>query len=224
MSNNLIFLIQALVGLSFFLFAFKLGKKWLIALMAASVVLMNIFVTKQMDIFGLTATGGNILYAVLFLGTDLLSEHYGKKSALRAVWIGFYASIFFLVMTQMVRWYTPNAADFAQSSFDTLFATTPRIVFASMVAYLVSQTLDVHLFQMIKNVTNNRFLWLRNNGSTIVSQFIDSTLFTTIAFYGVFPAIGEIIIFTWIIKMIVALLDTPFMYLSKLKPFKPIDL
>lgn len=223
MSNEAFFIIQSLISLTFALFAFRMGKKWLIAFLAVNVVLMNIFVLKQMDLFGLAATGGNVLYATVFLCTDLLAEHYGKKEAIRAVRIGFFASIVFLVMTQFILKFAPNDWDFAQGAFETIFTLSPRIVAASMATYLVAQHLDVYLFDKIKKKTKGKMLWLRNNGSTFVSQFVDSAMFTMLAFYGVpgFEAIFEIIIFTWIIKIIVAALDTPFMYLSKMRFFEP---
>ena len=226
MSNETLFIVQSLISLMFALFAFKMGRKWLIAFLAVNVVLMNIFVLKQMTLFGMAATGGNVLYATVFLCTDLLAEHYGKKEALRAVRIGFFASVFFLVMTQFILKFMPNDWDFAQGSFETIFTLSPRIVGASMATYLVSQHLDVHIFHKIKKMTGGKLLWLRNNGSTFVSQFVDSAMFTLLAFYGVpgFEAIFQIIIFTWIIKIMIAVLDTPFMYLSRLPFFESGDL
>jgi len=222
MSNETIFILQTLVSLALTLFAFRMGRKWLIALVAVNVVLMNIFVLKQMNLFGMAATGGNVLYASVFLATDLLAEHYGKKQAFKAVQVGFFASIVFLIMTQFVLKFSPSEWDFAQGSFETLFTLSPRIVAASMFTYLISQNLDIFLFHKIKEKTGGRLLWLRNNGSTFVSQFVDSTIFTLLAFYGVpgFEAIWSIILFTWIIKIIVAAIDTPFMYLSKVRFFQ----
>ena len=222
MSNEALFILQTLVSLSFALFAFRMGRKWLIAFVAVNVVLMNVFVMKQMDLFGLAATGGNVLYASVFLCTDVLSEHYGKKDAFKAVQIGFFASIVFVVMTQFMLKYVPNDWDFAQGAFETLFTLSPRIVAASMATYLVSQNLDIYLFDKIKEKTDGKMLWLRNNGSTFVSQFVDSAMFTLLAFYGVpgLEQIWSIILFTWIIKIIVAAIDTPFIYLSKLSCFE----
>lgn len=219
------FILQSLVSLAFVLVAFKLGKKWLIALAAVNAVLMNIFVTKQMMLFGMAATGGNVLYASVFLSTDILAEHYGKKVAFKAVRIGFFASVFFLVMSQFILMYTPAEWDFAHGSLATLFTLAPRIVAASMAAYLLSQHLDVFLFEKIKKQTGGKLLWLRNNLSTFTSQGIDSIVFVLLAFYGVagFENIWQIILFTWLVKIVVAALDTPFIYLSKMKMFRPLD-
>lgn len=213
--NEVYFILMSLVSLGFMLLAFRLGKSWVIGMIAVNAVLMNIFVIKGMYLFGLAATGGNVLYASIFLGTDLLAEHYGSKEARKAVMTGFFASVFFIVMSQFILKFIPADYDFAQDAFKTIFTLTPRIVAGSMIAYLISQNLDVWLFHRIKEKTGGKYLWLRNNGSTWVSQAIDSITFTLIAFWGVFPDIWQIILFTYIIKIIVAAIDTPFLYLSK---------
>ncbi|MFC1663092.1 queuosine precursor transporter [Patescibacteria group bacterium] len=222
MSNEWLFILMSLISLTFVLAAFRLGKVWLIGLIAANVILANIFVVKGMYLFGLAATGGNVVYASIFLATDLLAEHYGKKEARRAVMIGFYVALFFLIMSQFISRFMPADFDFAQGAFETIFTLTPRIVLGSLIAYLLSQNLDVWLFHWIKERSRGRWLWLRNLGSTIISQVIDSTIFTLIAFAGVFPDLFELILFTWLIKIIVAGLDTPFIYLSS--RFKPKEL
>ncbi|MBU1992757.1 MAG: queuosine precursor transporter [Patescibacteria group bacterium] len=234
MSNDVLFIIQTLVSLCIALFAFKMGRIWLIALIAVYAVMMNVFVVKQMTLFGLDVTGGNVLYATIFLSTDLLAEHFGKKEALKAVKVGFFASLVFLVMSQIVMMYVPNSFDFAQSSFATLFTLTPRIVLGSLLAYIVSQHLDVYLFEWIKGKTKGKFLWLRNNASTWISQAVDTVIFTFVGLYMVeingvtYGVLGgdilwQAMLFTYIIKVIVAAIDTPFIYLSKLEIMKPED-
>ena len=215
MHNEILFILEALVSLSFVLLAFRLGKPYLIGLIAADVILMNIFVVKGMYLFGWAATGGNVLYASIFLATDILCEHWGQKEATRAVRVGFFVSLFFLAMSQFILKFIPADYDIAQGALETLFTLTPRIVLGSMAAYLVSQHLDVWLFHKIKEKTGDKMLWLRNNGSTFVSQLVDSVIFTVIAFAGVYPLL-ELIVFTYIIKIIVAVLDTPFIYLARI--------
>lgn len=215
-TNEWLFIAQALICLPLVLLCFRMGKEWLITYIAVSIVLMNIFVLKQVSIFGLDATLGNIMYASIFLATDLLAEHYGKKEAFKAVRVGFFFAIVAMLMSQFALHYSPNDFDFAHSAFETLFTLTPRIVLASLGTYLITQHLDIWIFHRIKEKTGESYLWLRNNVSTIVSQLIDSFLFTYLAFYGVFEGLLEIALFTFIIKMGIALLDTPFMYLAKL--------
>lgn len=227
MSNDVIFIVQILIGLSFTLIAFKIGFHWLLALIAVQAVLMNIFVLKMMNIFTLEVTGGNVLYASIFLGTDIICEHLGKDKARQAVWIGFAASIFFVVMSQIIILYTPSILDegrFLHNTLATIFTTTPRIVIASMASYLISQHLDISIFNFIKKLTKGKLLWLRNNASTMVSQLIDTIFFTFVGLYGIVANaenVWQIILFTYVIKVIIALLDTPFIYLSKTKLFRP---
>jgi len=221
MTNELLFILMTLISLFFVLLAFRLGKTYLVALIAVMAVIMNIFVIKGMYLFGLAVTGGNVMYASIFLATDLLSEYYGKKTATKAVMIGFFASVFFLITSQLILRFAPADYDIAQEAFKTLFTLTPRIVIGSMVAYLVSQNLDIWTYTKIKKLTQGKHLWLRNNGSTWTSQLVDSIIFTVIAFAGVYP-LFELILFTYIIKIVVAGIDTPFIYLAKI--FKPKEL
>jgi len=227
MDNNLLFILQIIIGLSFTLIAFKFGLTWLMALIAVQAVIMNIFVLKMMNVFSFEITGGNVLYASIFLGTDIICEHYGKDKARQAVWIGFFSSMFFIIMSQFITLYTPSTLGdslFLHETLATIFSTTPRIVIASMVSYLISQNLDIFIYTTIKNITKGKFLWLRNNGSTFISQLFDSIFFTFAGLYGIVANaenVWQIIFFTYTIKIIIAIMDTPFIYLSKMWPFRP---
>jgi len=214
MCNSVWFIVWVIVCLAFVLTAFRLGKHWLFGMVVANAILANIFVVKGMYLFGLAATGGNAVYASIFLATDILAEHYGPKAAREAVFLGFFASIFFLAGSQIILAFQPAEYDIAQDSFKTIFSLTPRIVIGSMVAYLISQNLDIWLFHSIRRKTGGRMLWLRNNASTFISQFIDSIIFTVIAFWGVYPQLAQMILFTWLVKIVVAVCDTPFIYLA----------
>jgi len=217
--NEILFIIMSIISLGFVVLSFRLGKIYLIGFIVTSAVLMNIYVTKGIYLFGLATTGGNVLYASIFLSTDILNEYWGQKTAYRAVMIGFLASIFFLVSSQFILNLTPANYDLAQGALKTIFNLTPRIIVASMIAYLISQNLDVWLYNQIKKMTRGKHLWLRNNGSTWLSQLVDSSIFTLIAFAGIYPHLWQLILFTYIIKIIVAALDTPFIYLTKkIKP------
>ena len=110
-SNEVLFILETIIILALTLTAFKMGKPYLIGWVAASIVLANIFVTKQVKLFGLDATGGNVLYASIFLATDLLSEHYTKEDAKVAVKIGFLASVLYLLSSQFLVHFTPSEYD-----------------------------------------------------------------------------------------------------------------
>jgi len=140
----------------------------------------------------------------------------GQREARRAVWIGFYVQISFTIMIAIAALFMAAESDFAHPHFRALFRILPRITLASMVAYLGSQFYDVWMFQKIRaRFPERKFLWVRNTLSTLSSQLIDTLLFCAVAFFGVFSGavLVEIFITTYLLKLIVALCDTPFIYL-----------
>ncbi|PIE54567.1 MAG: hypothetical protein CSA35_05175 [Dethiosulfovibrio peptidovorans] len=193
------------------------GKQGLLCWIPVSVIVANIQVVKLVSLFGITATLGNIVYASAFLVTDILSENHGKKDARQAVYIGFFSLVVMTTMMNLALWFTPHNDDFAQSALSTIFAIMPRLTVASFLAYGVSQLHDVWAFHWWKTHTGGRHLWLRNNLSTMVSQGLDSVIFTIVAFYGTVPikALAEIVLSTYVLKFIVAACDTPFVYWAK---------
>ena len=216
--NELIWIALLIVHFSLILLAYKLfGKVGLYAVIAASIVLANIKVLKLVEMGGALFTLGNIAYGGIFLATDILNERHGKKAAQKSVWVGFFIALVAVIMMQFALWFTPAFDDFAHPHLEALFSLVPRIVLASMIAYILSQTFDVWIFDKLKQTFHEKKLWLRNNLSTMLSQLIDSALFVIIAFAGVFPmhVFWQILITTYLIKLLVAVLDTPFMYLAK---------
>ncbi len=223
--NELIWLLFALLNFGMIVVVYKLfGRIGLFGWIAMGTVLANIQVTKTIDLFGLEATLGNIMYGTLFLVTDTLNEKYGLKDAKKAIYIGFSALIGMVIIMQVALMFEPASSDFAHDSLATIFDIMPRIALGSIIAYIVSQLLDVHLFQRIKRIySSNRTLYVRNIGSTLVSQLVDTAIFVPIAFVGTHEpeVVWSIFITTYFIKLLVALLDTPFVYLMKL--ITPID-
>mgnify|MGYP000902539738 FL=1 len=217
--NELLWFGFAIVNFALFLGIFKIfGKTGIFAWIAIGTILANIQVTKSITVFGLHATLGNIMYGTIFLATDALNELYGKKSAAKAVLLGFFILLATLVIMQISLLFIPNEEDVAHDALATIFGFLPRLAAASLTAFLISQFLDVNLFQKIRKLLpEDRFLWIRNNGSTFVSQLVDTLIFVPIAFLGIysFPVVLQIAVSTYLIKVLVALLDTPFLYLIK---------
>lgn len=201
----------ALIAIYFF------GRKALFVIIAVDIVVCNIQVLKIIEIFGMVATLGNILYGSIFLATDLLGEAFGKKEAQRGVWLGFFALLFMTISMQFALLFQPHESDFISQSLQNIFGLVPRVAFASIVAYLTSQLHDVWAFHFWRDKTKGKHLWLRNNASTLVSQAIDSVVFVLIAFYGMFETniLTSILLTTYFIKVIVALLDTPVIYIGR---------
>ncbi len=217
--NEILFLVSLIINFSCVLFAYKFfGKIGIFCWIAMATVIANIEVLKCVDIFNMALTLGNVTYGSIFLATDILNEKYGIEDAQKSVYIGFFALLSFTVLTQVDLHYISNSSDFAGEAMKTLFSITPRICFGSMFAYFISNMLDVYLYMLIKKVLpSDKFLWVRNNAATMVSQFIDTIIFTLIAFAGVFSPniLFQLIITTYAIKLLIALLDTPFLYVAK---------
>ena len=214
--NELLWFAMLMVNFLSILFFYRvLGKTGLYVWLPIAVIVANIQVLKLVDLFGVSATLGNIVYATSFLVTDILSENYGKKSATKAVIIGFMALVASTVLFQMALWFVPSADDWAQGNMSALFGFMPRIALASLSAFGVSQIHDVWAYNYWKKKwPADKMIWIRNNASTMISQLLDSIMFTLIAFAGVFPVpvLIEILISTYFIKWIVAAADTPFIY------------
>jgi len=217
--NELFWAIMLLINFLLIMAAYRLwGRIGLYIWIPISVMIANIQVTKTINLFGLEATLGNIIYATSFLATDILSENYSKHDARRAVAIGFFSMITMTVLMNLALLFIPAGSDFVQDSMVTIFALMPRIAAASLLAYGVSQMHDIFAYSWIKShLPQKRFLWVRNNGSTLISQLLDSLIFTAAAFYGVFPVsvLVEILITTYALKVVVSLFDTPFIYLAR---------
>ena len=217
MSNELLFFVTAVVTFGLLILVTKFfGKEGIYAWVGMAVVTANIFVCKSVDLFGLSATLGNVLFGTVFLATDILTELYDVKSARNAVWIGASIEICALCLTQLSLQFIPNNLDTVQSGMQSIFGLFPRVTLASLSMFLFSNQLDIYLFSKIKEKTGGKYLWLRNNVATNISQCIENYLFYVIAFLGVYSMsdIFSMTITSCIIEIIVALLDTPFLYLA----------
>ena len=220
LSNETLWLILLATNFLCILIAYRFfGKTGLYIWIPISTILANIQVLKMVDLFTIGVTLGNITYASSFLVTDILSENYGKKSARKAVFIGFFSLLATVIIMNIALVFKPNEFDFIQESLRNIFAILPRIALASLIAYAISQLHDVWAYNFWKaRLPGLKFLWLRNNASTMISQLIDSVIFTFIAFWGLMPTnqFLEILATTYILKLIVAAIDTPFLYIAKL--------
>lgn len=222
LAASLIFIFSAVIA-AYYLF----GKAGLFCVSATATVLANIEVVMMIRAFGMEQTLGNVLFAATFLVTDILSECEGKKEANKAVRIGIFSSVFFLVLSQSWLLYTPSVnvegAKSVHDAFSAVFSQTPRVVLASLSVYAVCQFFDVWIyhkwwdFTSEKTGSKRRLLWLRNNGSTLISQILNALLFTLFAFAGTCDASTLVSIFlsSYIIYVFTSLLDTPVLYIAR---------
>ncbi|OXM82849.1 queuosine precursor transporter [Paenibacillus rigui] len=208
-----------IVNFVLFLISYRFfGRKGLYAWVGFATVLANIEVVKTIEVFGIVMTLGNSIYASIYMTTDLLNEKYGAKAAKQAVWFGFFSLIASTVMMQMVLAFVPQEADISQEALKTIFGLAPQIALGSICAYLVSQFLDVRVFSVLKRRYPERGqFWLRINGSTGLSQFIDSLVFCSIAFYGVYSldVWWQILLTTYVLKFVISVAGTPVLYMAR---------
>ena len=215
MLNELLFLLVMVLSISLVLLFTKFGREWLMMVPILFLVVANIFAPQVNTVFGLATSLALPLYAAIFLATDIVAEHWGKKQARKLIWMGFASQLLLVVFSQIIL--QVQVIKFSQPLNDALkvlFGFTPRIVLGSFIAYVISQNYDVWVFHALKKKFKGKYIWLRNNISTITSQFLDSTIFILIAFYGVMPHFIEFMVGVWILKIFVAICDTPFIYLS----------
>jgi len=227
----LLWTLTVFVDLGFAILCYRLfGRTGLYGVVIFSLLLANIMGPKLTVIAGLQTSMGVILYSSIFFATDLMSEKYGQKEAHRAVMLGFFISIALVVMTQISMLFLPSTmpetASFAQSvhaATVTLFDYTPRFVFGSLLAYLLSQSFDVWVFHRIREATNGKHLWLRNTGSTLLSQVIDTLIYGLVVWWGLVDLITALQLAgaKYVFKFAIAIIDTPFIYMAcrwKAKP------
>lgn len=178
---------------------------------------------RENHIYTMSVPVGVIAYPFTFLATDLISELYGKKKAQLVVWVGFWMNVFMLFLMTVNHW-LPNTGGVSggRELFEGVYEFMIGNTFASMVAYLVAQTVDVKLFHFWKEFTDGKHLWLRNNASTTVSQLVDSIAILSILFIAgnlgdEVDTVGKLMILivnSYLFKFFFALFDTPLCYLG----------
>ena len=178
-------------------------------------LIANKFVTVDFGFKVFIVSAGILPYPLTFLVTDLISELYGQKKANLVVFSGFIASMFVLLFLWLGSQFEAIPSSIVNdATYDAVFQNAWRLIAASMIAYLFAQFIDVKIFHFWKKLTNGKHLWLRNNGSTIASQFVDTTLVICILFIGVWDKnqIYSAILDGWLFKILMAFIDTPIIY------------
>lgn len=215
--NEILFFIEIVLCFStVVLMEKKFGKYGLFAWVALASVLANIQTAKQVNLFGLSVTLGTVLFASVYLSTDILVEKYSFEDSKRAVYIGLCSTLIYMVAMLLCCRYVPNSFDYVSPSMLTVFSFAPRICISSVIMFFLSNLIDVYIFHSFKMVDGNKKLWKRNNVATIVCNCTENFLFIFGAFFGIY-AFKECLVIalsTCVIEIIVALLDTPFLYVA----------
>ena len=187
-------------------------------LVCSNLILQKFFTLSLFGLTNLELSVGIIPYPITFLCTDLISEIYGRKKAAQVVIAGFITSLVILIIVSIANFVaTTSWSKVDGKTFTQVFGLFAPAVIASLLAYLTAQFIDIRLFHFWKNLTKGKYLWIRNNGSTIISQIIDTSLvLSVLSFFGVisWEQFNLLFINSFIFKLFFALLDTPFFYLG----------
>ena len=211
------------INFALFLICYRMfGRIGLYAWIGFATVVANIQVTKTIEMSvgaaGIIMTLGNTIYTTISMSTDMLNEKHGPAAAKKAVWFGFFTLIAATIMMQMALAFEPQETDIAQGSLETIFGLMPRLAVASLLAYLTSQFLDVRVYGYLRSRfgAKDQF-WIRTNVSTGVSQLVDSLVFCTIAFAGLYTLSEwlQIVFTTYIFTFIISVASTPVLYWAR---------
>lgn len=224
--NELLFFISILVSYSAILILYKfLGKTSLFVWMGFAMVIANIEASKGVEMFGLAMTLGNVIYVSTDFVTSILNECYNKKEARMAVKYGFIAALMFVILSQItIRFVPMEGSEEISDAMKLLFGFAPRVVLSSLFTYLISSYIDTGIYDFLKRkvFTKDNQMFLRSEITSSISQFVDSALFTFLAFIGVSELGGDTLsglvvltLTTYFAKMIIGLVDTPFLYIAK---------
>lgn len=225
MLNELLFIGAALVNLLFILGAAHYGRAGLVLSMTLCLVLVATFGPKLVSVFGVLTNVGVIFYGALVLATNLLVERYGTRAGHQAVWVAFAGNLFFVLMGQFALRFLGDAQTAgAHEAIFELFSITPHIALASMLAYLVSQHLNVYCYGLLKERTQLS-LWKRHVTSVSLVQAIDSAIFFTVAFWGTLSGamIVQTLILGGLLKIGIGVVSTPGMYAGRTIPLESLD-
>jgi uncharacterized integral membrane protein (TIGR00697 family) len=213
--NELLFLIHSIFIAGIALAAAYLGKEALTAFVAISCILANLFVIKQITLFGMhvTATDAYIIGSVLAM--NLLNEYFGKENAQKALWVAFSAAAFFAILAQVHLAYLPNRFDESHLLFVQIFNATPRIILASLFSYFASQRFESYFYTFLKEKLSGNYLIVRNYLSMSCSQLLDTILFSFLGLYGIVENVFDIILVSYVIKLTAIIIVSPLIWLSK---------
>ncbi len=195
-----------------------LGSLFICSLVVSNLIFQKFFYWDFFGLFRFEISVGILPYPITFLITDIISEVYGKKKANQIVTTGIFASFFSLLIVYISNAVPATAwSPVNDALFSKVFGATAVAVFASMMAYLFAQYVDIQIFHYWKRVTKGKHLWIRNNFSTFTSQFIDTVtvLFLLCSFGKIdWSLFGSLLLGGFLFKILIAALDTPFLYLA----------
>jgi len=213
--NEILFFIQILLVVGFALGALKLGKGALTAWISIQALLANLFVIKQINLFGFEVTPSDAFAIGSLLGLNFLQEYFGREEAQKSTWICFFFMCFFTLASQLHLLYLPSQYDTTQSAFSTILSPAPRLLAASMGVFFIVQQIDVRFFNLLKQHCPKLSFPMRTACTLVVSQFLDTLLFSFAGLYGMVFSLVDIIAVSFTIKIAIILCAIPAMRWTK---------
>lgn len=205
MNNELLFFLQVACIIGFSIGALKLGREALITWVTVQALIANLFVLKQITLFGLNVTASDVFAIGSLLGLNFLQEFFAKEDAKKATWIAFFFMVFFAVCSQLHLHYTPSIFDTSQTAFQALLSPVPRLFIASLAVFFLVQQIDIWFFAFLKKNWPQGSLALRTFITLTCSQFLDTLLFSFAGLYGLVVSVFDIVIISFIMKLLVIL-------------------
>lgn len=209
MNNEFLFIIESVIVSLFALGALFLGKTGLHVFTCLCWLVGNLFVLKQVTLFGLNVVTSDVFAVGCDLAIVLLREYYSEKEAQKAIGLGILSAVFFLIVSQFLLWYTPNTYDFTHPHFEALFDSMPRILITGIGVAALSKSLNLYLLRFLSTVLRPDQFKLKTTIALCVSQFFDTALFSFLALYGTVESVWSIVGFSYAIKCLSIFICVP---------------
>lgn len=209
MINEMLFFVHIIIITLFTIIALHLGKEALIAIISIFCILANLFVLKQITLFGLHPTAADAFSVGAIIGLNLLQEYFGKNIAKKTVWICFFSLILYIAVSQIHLAYIPSVYDVMASHYAILLQFMPRISIASILVTLFVLQLDRIFYGFLKEKLQGRYFVIRSIVSVIIMQLIDTVLFSFIGLYGIIGNIWDIILVSLAVKLATIAISVP---------------
>lgn len=213
--NEALFLLHVVLIFAFSALALRLGKEALFTWIALQAVLANLFVLKQISFLGFHITCSDVFAIGGILGLNLLQEYYGKESAKQALWICLMAMVSFVILSQMHLFYRPSPYDISHAAYQAILSPAPRLLIASFSVFFIVQQIDLHFFAFLRKKFSSIPLSLRNGCSLVISQFLDTVLFSVFGLWGLVASLFDIIAISFLVKLMTIVLLSPLSSLSR---------
>jgi len=215
--NELLFFAHIGIITLFTIVALKISKETLVTTVGIYCILANLFVLKQIKLFGLQPTASDAFSVGAILGLNLLQEYFGEKITKKAIWTCFFALVLYAVVSHIHLLYIPSVCDISAGHYNFILKSMPRIAIASILVTLLVQHIDRIFYGFLKQKFHNKYFLARNLLSLFIIQLIDTILFTFAGLWGIVNNLWDIILVSFIVKLVTILVSVPMVAIFKPK-------